>query len=580
MPQDHALIRPLRPTPLTRRALFTGAGATAAALAVAACDATPTGTQEAKADGPAATLSEYGKASGDAPVWQVTFDLDEDEETPETYAGSTQATRHAALEAKRSEQEWTATDPLLVLDPYGTTRTGLYVHFADASAGALEFTITADATAEYQRTAANHAEDSTGFTGLLVGLIPGARNRLALTWTPESGDPVTREIHIQPPGTSSGYQTQLSIDVPEPEALSEGLFAITGVSSAGNTTFLFDNEGVGRGQLLSTDHPTHNIRVEEGRLVMTTGSRQVSVLDPFGHAEPIIDTGDQVIHHDLEIVGDMVYALTSKEGNERVEDRIIRIDLTSGDVVEVVDLQTVFPAYEELAHAREAGFAGGTDAKGKDWIHINSVQVVDEIMYLSARETSTVIALDNALEPDSEPSVRWMIGVEGIWEGTGYEELFLAPEGSPTGNAGQHTVARLDDDSLPEGQYYIEMYNNNHWFMGTRDEEVWADVGPENAYPGDLDGESHILRYLVDENAGTFSEDLRVDVAYSSVVSNVQRIGGDSLDNPMVVNSGKANVFTEHAADGKVLGTFRYDSSNMAYRAYKDAFAGFWFAGA
>src|SRR5690625_7606381 len=85
------------------------------------------------------------------------------------------------------------------------------------------------------------------------------------------------------------------------------------------------------------------------------------------------------------------------------------------------------------------------------------------------------------------------------------------------------------------------MFNNNHWFMGTRDEEVWADIGPDTAYPGDLDGQSHILRYLVDENAGTFSEDLRVDVAYSSVVSNVQRIGGDSLENPMVVNSGKAN---------------------------------------
>src|SRR5699024_3258096 len=152
-----------------------------------------------------------------------------------------------------------------------------------------------------------------------------------------------------------------------------------------------------------------------------------------------------------------------------------------------------------------------------------------------------------------EPSVRWMIGVEGIWEGTGYEDLFLAPEGSPTGNAGQHSVARLDDDSLPEGQYYVEMFNNNHWFMGTRDEEVWADVGPDTAYPGDLDGQSHILRYLVDENAGTFSEDLRVDVAYSSVVSNVQRIGGDSLENPMVVNSGKANVFTEHAPDGQLL---------------------------
>ncbi|GAA1486012.1 aryl-sulfate sulfotransferase [Brachybacterium fresconis] len=579
MPQGPAPIHPVVPRPLSRRTLFVGAGAAATTLALAACDGEPSGKQSAEPGGLSASLSEYGKAGGDVPVWQMTYDIDEDEDSPETYSGPAQAARHAALEDKRSAQDWTANDPLLVLDPYGTTRTGLYVHFAAADPGALEFTITADATADYHRTAANHAEDGTGFTGLLVGLVPGARNHLRLTWTPTGGEPITRELDIQPPGASSVYQTQLSIDVPDPEALSPGLFALTGVSSSGNASFLFDNEGVGRGELLSTDHPNHNIRVEDGRLVVTTGSQQVSVIDPFGHADPIIDTGDQVIHHDLEVVGDMVYVPTSKSGAECVEDRITRIDLTTGDVTEVVNLQTVFPEYEKLAHAREEGFAGGTDATGKDWIHINSVQIVDEIMYLSARETSTVFALDDALEPDSTPSVRWMIGAQEIWEGTGYEDLFLAPDGSPTGNAGQHSVARLDDDALPAGQYYVEMFNNNHWFLGTRDDEVWQDVGPEGASGDDFEGVSQILRYLVDEDAGTFREDQRVDVAYSSVVSNVQRIGGDSVENPMAVNSGKANVFAEHTADGQLVGTFRYGSSNMAYRVYKDAFDGFWFTG-
>src|SRR5690625_7604705 len=110
------------------------------------------------------------------------------------------------------------------------------------------------------------------------------------------------------------------------------------------------------------------------------------------------------------------------------------------------------------------------------------------------------------------------------------------------------------------------MFNNNHWFMGTRDEEVWADIGPDTAYPGDLDGQSHILRYLVDENAGTFREDLRVDVAYSSVVSNVQRIGGDSRDNPMVGHAGEAHVLRAHAPEGPPTRTSRYASSTLAYR--------------
>src|SRR5699024_11321171 len=81
LPAD-ALFRRTGATPLTRRSLFAGAGATATVLALAACDDAPTGTQETTVDGPAATLSEDGKSSGDAPVWQVTFDLDEDEDAP------------------------------------------------------------------------------------------------------------------------------------------------------------------------------------------------------------------------------------------------------------------------------------------------------------------------------------------------------------------------------------------------------------------------------------------------------------------------------------------------------------------
>src|SRR5699024_5395498 len=149
------------------------------------------------------------------PVWQVDYDIDEDEDPPETYSAVAQAARDEALSAKREEQDWTAADPLLVRDPYGTTRTGLYTYFADEAAGTLEPTATAPATAAYRRTAANHASGGTGFAGLLVGLIPGARNRLTLTWTPEGGTPVTCTVDIQPPGPTGNAQTQLSVEVPD-----------------------------------------------------------------------------------------------------------------------------------------------------------------------------------------------------------------------------------------------------------------------------------------------------------------------------------------------------------------------------
>lgn len=598
--------RPASPSagsPVRRRTLLTGtAGASLALMALAACDEEDAelGPQEPDTEAVAdleVVYREDPASRGDWTVWIVGYDLPDGEEAPPLYEATTQQARHEALQAKKAEKQWTREDPLLVLDPYGSTRTGLYVFFEDGSAGELDALVRAASTADFGRTIANHVT-GTGFEGLVVGLVPGAHNTLTLTWRPEdsaegagdggedasvsgengaSGEGVG-ELRIKAPTTESGYGTSLAAEIADADALTPGLFALNGVTALSNNTYLFDNTGTMRGEVLSGDTAAHRFAPEGGRIVTTTGSRQIGVLDPFGHATDLIDLGDHSVHHDLTLVGDVAYVLTSDSTSDRVEDRVVRVDLGTGEVAQVVDLQEVLPEYESRAHAQE-GEAGGSAVPGKDWIHVNSIDIVDGVMILSARETSTIIALDDALDPGSEPSVRWMIGVQELWEGTGYEDRFLAPEGTVIGNAGQHTVRRLDDDSLPEGQFYLEMFNNNYWDLGTRDEADWQDAGPENATTDEHDGVSHALRYLVDEASGSFREDSVVELPYSSVVSSVFRLGDGGIDQPMITNSGRANEFSERTADGSILASYRYDSASHGYRVYKDPFDGFWFSG-
>ncbi len=76
------------------------------------------------------------------------------------------------------------------------------------------------------------------------------------------------------------------------------------------------------------------------------------------------------------------------------------------------------------------------------------------------------------------------------------------------------------------------------------------------------------------ETAGTFTQDLAGEVPCSAVVSSVFRLGDGGITSPLVVNSGRANVFSERTADGEVLATYRYDSAGYGYRVYKDAFTG------
>jgi len=136
---------------------------------------------------------------------------------------------------------------------------------------------------------------------------------------------------------------------------------------------------------------------------------------------------------------------------------------------------------------------------------------------------------------------------------------------------------RIDDPKLPPGQYYLEMFNNNYWHVGSRTDIDWKSAGPSSASRSSIDGTSQALRYLVDEKAGTFRQDFGRDVPYSSVVSNVWRLGERTVEDQMVVNSGKSNEYSQRSADGTVLASYRYDSTGLGYRVFKESFQGYWY---
>ena len=104
----------------------------------------------------------------------------------------------------------------------------------------------------------------------------------------------------------------------------------------------------------------------------------------------------------------------------------------------------------------------------------------------------------------------------------------------------------VEDDSLPEGQYLLRMYDNNYWSLSTRDDyepELPDSVG--TSLTGGSGIHSYVTYYLVDSNAKTFSLAKQFPVTYSSIVSNAQ-----SFDGNYVVNSGVAHEFGEYDSEG------------------------------
>src|SRR5690606_3173162 len=127
--------------------------------------------------------------------------------------------------------------------------------------------------------------------------------------------------------------------------------------------------------------------------------------------------------------------------------------------------------------------------------------------------------------------------------------------------------------------YYLTMFDNSFWSMRSRpDYTAPVPVGTSPVPTADPSLRSEYRKYLVDENAGTYSEVETVPVPYSAIVSNVQDLGG-----PLVVNSGQALTFAEYDAQRQVIARFDYalagtTEDDFAYRVLKYGFDDFWFA--
>ncbi len=165
-----------------------------------------------------------------------------------------------------------------------------------------------------------------------------------------------------------------------------------------------------------------------------------------------------------------------------------------------------------------------------------------------------------------------MIGNTAFWEGTGYEDLLLKKdesEGTFSDTGGQHTVTYAEGESLPEGQYFLYMFNNN--FGGSESREFdWTTIpGIETSVS---DGStSFYYKYLIDESAGTYRLVQSFEVPFSAYVSSVQEYGSN-----IIVNSGMAGVFGEYDSEGNLIREYTMElAKNYIYRVYKYSFSEF-----
>ena len=118
------------------------------------------------------------------------------------------------------------------------------------------------------------------------------------------------------------------------------------------------------------------------------------------------------------------------------------------------------------------------------------------------------------------------------------------------------------DDTLPNGQYYLYLYNNNFGSAKTLPKFSWTSYKGVGSYKKGK--ASYYYKYLVDEKKKTYRLVKKFAVPYSSVVSSAQH-----FDENITFSSGMNHTYGEYDKNGKMIRTFTYQSKRYAYRVMK-----------
>lgn len=503
-------------------------------------------------------------------VYQVEMDEDVDSEV-DTFSENYQVIVDNKIRDLMIEP-YSFEEPFLMIDPYNTNTTAINIYFEDE--GVVEYTVHVedDSIPDYTNTL-YQTKVENNYGSSIIGLVAGYENEVHMTLTLEDGTVKENDFVFNMKNIKNSGNVSTTLEVEEGNSVSsleDGLYAVLGHDKNYNADiYLYDNNGVLRSELNLEDYRADRIIfTDDDSMIYSSNEDELIKANSLGKIEQTYYLGDYEMHHDYRYDEDheRLLVLASKKESETIEDCIISLNLRDGSVKEIIDMKDLLPEmYKKAFHPEENDY-GGSEL---DWVHLNSIDFIDEdSIVVSSRELSSVIAIDNIYD---EPTIRYILSVPEMYEGTSYSDLVYQKNGDFTASAGQHSVVYEEDDSLPEGSYYLYMYNNNYGGSATLPDFDFTIYFPGvgNYQEGEA---SYYYQYLVNETDKTFTLVKKIPVDYSSIVSSTQELG-----NNIITSSGLSHLYAEYDQDGDLIRKFKYTSKKFAYRVFKYDFNDFWF---